>query len=170
MADTEVKYRISLAWAGVLIGTALLADVVQIFLSFLHIVPWVGTALALVLTGYVGVTASMIVFPFWLKIQFGVTWFSGKNATIKLMALGFPIIGELVPLINAIPLIVAGVALQVFIARVEDEFFSSLRTKIPAPKATFNQQPQPSHASASSPREATARMKTLDIPHPSVTR
>lgn len=155
MANPEVKYRISLVWACVLIGTAALLDLLQILFSFFHVVPVVGTALALVITGYIGVSASMILFPFWLKLQFGIHWFSGKNATLKLMALGFPIIGELVPLINALPLIVAGVTLQIFISRAEDISFFPKIQGVMAPLA--KQAPIQSRALPQPPQTAPVR-------------
>lgn len=112
------KVRVNNFQAGLILTLALTCDGLQFLLSFLHVLPWIGNALAFI--GVLMLTAcAYLTIGLWFKFL-DVNYFSGKRAMLRVVTLLATIGIELIPLINAIPAITAG-ALTVFISsRIED--------------------------------------------------
>lgn len=111
------RMRVSVLTALFMMIVALLFDMLQFFVSFLHALPVIGNAAAIVFTWFLGVIAT-ISFALWFTLL-GVSYF-GKNSTKKLTVVIGATVAEMVPIINALPAITLGVAAIILIARSED--------------------------------------------------
>lgn len=112
------KARVGNLSAGFIVGLAIIFDLIQILVSFLHVIPFVGNAIAVVVAWFVAVVA-LLIFGLWFW-WLGVNYFTGKRAGLKLLAVFGTFVIELVPLVDALPAITAGVVLVIIASRVED--------------------------------------------------
>lgn len=116
--QAQGKVHINNLTAFFMLAVAALIEGVQFALSFLHVLPVVGTALALVLTIYLGIVASWFIFPLWYALC-GVSanrWF----AILRFLAFLIPAVGECMPFINALPLITTSVVINIVLSRRAD--------------------------------------------------
>lgn len=118
MAEARTKPRVGNFSAGLLICIAVFFDVVQFLLSFLHVVPVAGNALAFVLVLFVTVIA-YISLGLWFAML-GVNYFTGKRAALKVLTVLASLGIELIPLVDALPAITAGTVVMVLVSRLED--------------------------------------------------
>lgn len=119
MANTpRKKPRVGNFNAGLLIGFAVLCDLTQFVLSFLHVIPYVGNAIAFVLVLYVTIVAYLVL-GIWFAIC-GVNYFTGNKAALKVLTLLASIGIELIPIVDSLPAITAGVITMVIVSRIED--------------------------------------------------
>lgn len=97
--------------AGFMIATALIFDAVQVLLTisvFLIPLSWLVTGL------------SITIFGVWFAVL-GVNYMSGRKAGIKMLSALTATVGELVPVINALPAFTAGVVMIIISTRLEDK-------------------------------------------------
>lgn len=118
MAEARKKPRVGDFTAGLLICFALLCDLIQFVLSFLHVVPIAGNALAFVLVLFVTIIA-YISLGLWFALL-GINYFTGKKAALKVLTMLATIGIELIPLVDALPAITAGTIVMVLVSRLED--------------------------------------------------
>lgn len=118
MADSTAKVRVGNIMGGALITLALLFDLLQFLVSFLHVIPWVGNAIAFVVALFITCFA-YITFGIWFALL-RVDYFTGKKAAVKILTLIGTLGLELMPLIDALPAITAGVITMVLVSRIED--------------------------------------------------
>lgn len=148
-------------WAAfALIAVALLCDSLQFLATLLHALPGVGSALSLVLTWFLTVLA-LIIFSVWFALL-GVNYFSGKRAAWRAIAMfGVPA-AEIIPLINALPAVTAGVALMIASTYDPDEALGFLKKVAPAGKAITDAQRRAHTANPAIPEHgATPRQRTV---------
>jgi len=112
------KARIGNVNAGLMVGAALLFDLLQFVFSFFHIIPVVGNAVALIVAWYIAAFA-LVVFGVWFALC-GVNYFTGKRSAQKLLTAFSAVIIELVPFVNALPAITGGVIAMIIATRIED--------------------------------------------------
>jgi hypothetical protein len=115
--DTH-KIRINSWTGGLLVGFALIIDLVQFLVSFLHVIPWAGNAVAFVVGTFLSFFA-YISLGVWFALL-GINYFSGKRAALKVLTLLATFGIELIPLLNAIPAVTAGVVTMIIVSRIED--------------------------------------------------
>lgn len=101
-----------------MIIVAVVFDGLQFFLSFFHVVPWAGSALATVANVFIAFLA-YIIFGLWFA-SLNVNFFGGKRAAVKLLAVFGTLVIEILPLIDALPAILAGVMTMIAATRIED--------------------------------------------------
>lgn len=112
------KIRINFWTTSLLVGFALIIDLVQFLVSFLHVIPWAGNAVAFVVGTFLSFVA-YISLGVWFALL-GINYFSGKRAALKILTLLATFGIELIPLLNAIPAITAGVVTMIIVSRIED--------------------------------------------------
>lgn len=118
VSRTKSKNRVGVITAGFMVGIALLFDLLQFLFSMLHVIPFIGTQIAIGVTWFITVLA-LGIFGLWFTLL-GVKYFTGKQVQAKLVALFGPIALELIPLVGALPAITAGVVVLIVISRYED--------------------------------------------------
>lgn len=118
MADGTPRMRVGNLMGGALIALAFLFDLIQFLVSFLHVVPWVGNAIAFVVALFITCFA-YITFGIWFALL-RVNYFTGKQAALKILTLIGTLGLELIPLIDTLPAITAGVITMVLVSRLED--------------------------------------------------
>ena len=123
MADGTPRVRVGNFMGGALIALAFLFDLIQFLVSFLHVVPWVGNAIAFVVALFITCFA-YITFGIWFALL-RVNYFTGKQAALKILTLIGTLGLELIPLIDALPAITAGVITMVIVSRIEDMYETS---------------------------------------------
>lgn len=113
-ANDNVKYRISWAIGGLMIGFALTIDALQFFAEFLNVIPGLGVMVDhfLSLFGY-------CCFVIWFALS-RVSFTSGKQAVTKLIATMTSIVAKLIPFVDALPALTANVAMFIILSRDED--------------------------------------------------
>ncbi|MGB4076340.1 MAG: hypothetical protein WBK28_01380, partial [Minisyncoccia bacterium] len=117
------KLRIGLFHAYMLVGVAALFDLAQFLISFLHMIPFVGNGIAVALTWYIAVAAAAL-FGMVFMVFYKVDYFNGTQALAKMLSVGGSVAIELVPVIDALPAITAGVALVIIYTTLEDMQYS----------------------------------------------
>lgn len=110
MADTQTPHRISTTTAFFMIVVAVLLDLIQFVFTL-----FVITSLLSELVTFF----ALCVFGVWFAIL-GVNYFSGKKVGLKLASVFTSAIVELVPLIDGLPAITAGVVGIIVSVRKED--------------------------------------------------
>ena len=114
--EGSVPYRIGTVTMIFMLGFAIIADLLQFFLT-LTVVLALGSYLVTFL-------AETILFIWLLLLR--VSYFGGKNASKNLVAVGASLITEMIPIIDAVPAITAATAYVIWNSRKEDrEKFSS---------------------------------------------
>lgn len=106
--------RIPLIIFILMVSLAVLFDVLQFFASFLTVVAGIG----IVLCWFIAIVAT-ISFGLWFKLL-GVDYFGGKQAARKALTAISSVVVELMPLIDDLPAITAGVVLMFLFSRAED--------------------------------------------------
>ncbi len=114
------KVRVGNVSAGLLILVAVIMDGLQFLFSFFHMLPWIGNAIAFVVTLVIGLVASGMFWLFFKMIDPSIEYFGGRQAAVKLVAAFGTIVAEVIPLINALPAITAGVITMIIALRIED--------------------------------------------------
>lgn len=107
----SVEYRVSNTTAGFIIAVALLCDGAQFLLNF---IPAIGQMLSWLIT-----FSALAVFALWFALL-GISYFSGKKASSKVLSLLSATVVEMVPIINAVPAITMGVIGVIVASRAED--------------------------------------------------
>lgn len=100
----KTKYRVGIGMSVVLIGVAGIFDIANFFTSF---IPFVGSAIGAIFWFVSGLYL-------WTK---GVGLFGGKK--IAVTAISF--IAELVPIVQALPMLTAGIIGVLLVIRIEDK-------------------------------------------------
>lgn len=93
-----------------MIAVAALIDLLQFFLTFLLI--------GLVVNFFISIVA-LLIFYGWFSVN-GVSFLAGKRAFTRLMTFSAGFLGELIPLINAMPLWTASITMTVLQSRRRD--------------------------------------------------
>jgi hypothetical protein len=125
------RHRISNVMAILLIGTAALIDGAQFIVSFIPVID-------IVLDWFLAVIAGGI-FGMWFALL-GVNYFGGRNALAKIGTVVAAVGIELVPVLDALPAITAGVVTLILLTWSED-------------RAANEQLPQKAAVSAASRRQ-----------------
>lgn len=107
--DTPTQ-RISGTTAGFMLAVAAILDGLQVLLT----IPVIFAPLSILVT-----FLAACIFGIWFAIL-GVSYVSGKNAGLKLFSAAGSLVVELVPLLDGLPTIVAGVSGVIFATRLED--------------------------------------------------
>ena len=115
----EVPLRIGNFSAALWLGLAVIFDGVQFLVSFFHVIPYAGNAIAFVVTTFISL-AAWILFSICFALFHRVNYFSGKKAALKLLAVFGSVVIEIIPLLNALPAITSGVLLIIVATRIED--------------------------------------------------
>lgn len=103
--------RISNLVAGLMLGTALIFDGLQVLLTLTV----VGSVASPLIT-----FAAVSMFALWFLI-YGINYIGGRKAGIKLASTVGATVAELVPLINGLPAITLGVLGVIYASRKEDK-------------------------------------------------
>lgn len=119
------KIRVGSWMTALLVSAALLIDLLQFLVSFLHVVPWIGNAIAFVVGTFLSFVA-YISFGVWFALL-GINYFAGKRAALKILTILATFGIELVPLLNMFPAITAGVITMIIVSRMEDAAGTSTR-------------------------------------------
>lgn len=119
------KIRVGSWTAGLLISVALLIDLLQFLVSFLHVIPWAGNAIAFVVGTFLSFVA-YISLGVWFALL-GINYFTGKRAALKILTILATFGIELIPLLNMIPAITAGVITMIMVSRMEDSAGTSTK-------------------------------------------
>jgi len=99
--------RVGFANAAFMIGGAVVLDTVQFVLLFTVIGSLVGSVLSFI---------AFISYFVWFYLS-GVNFFKGKSAGLKVAAAAGGTLGELLPFLNALPLMTPSVATVIFLSR-----------------------------------------------------
>lgn len=113
--DTEKRQRISSIIATLMIGTAVVFDLVQFLLNFIPFVGWIATSLISVF--------AWLTFFTWFKLN-GVSFLSGKTTVLKIASIFGVSILEIFPILNDLPAWIAYIVIMIFIVRAEDTIFN----------------------------------------------
>ena len=105
------RRRIGNVVAGLMIGIAGLMDGLQFLINF---IPILGQLISLFISFFL-----LAGFGIWFLLL-GVNYFSGRKAGIKIVASLGSVIGEIVPLVSALPILTAGVIGVIIASRLED--------------------------------------------------
>ena len=116
--ETPQKPRIGGFTAGLLITFALLCDVLQFLFSFFHVIPWIGNAVAFVVVLFITIV-SYVVLGLWFALL-RINYFTGKRAALKVLTMLATFSIELIPLLDSLPAMTAGVLTMVIVSRIED--------------------------------------------------
>lgn len=111
------KQRINIVVAFFMMVVAVLFDLAQFLISFFHVIPVAGNAIAVVFTWFLSIVSAFS-FGLWFALL-GVSYF-GKNSGKKLAIVLGSTVAELVPIINALPAISLGVFLLILQTKLED--------------------------------------------------
>jgi|GEM_PF-1520432 len=114
----RTKARVGNLMAGLLLGSALLLDLLQFLFSLFHAIPIVGNGIAIIAALYIALFA-LILFGLWFYML-RVNYFTGKRAALKLIAAFGTFVIEITPVIDALPAITAGVMTMIIASRIED--------------------------------------------------
>lgn len=127
LRGAEQGNRISNLTAVALITVAILSDGAQFVASFFHVlIPIVGSALAFVLTWYIGMVAQ-ILFAMWFALLGVDGGTKSKAFATRILIYMSVFVVELVPLLNALPAITFGVVALILLARAEDLYGGDIR-------------------------------------------
>jgi hypothetical protein len=130
--DTQAgEQRIKIPMAILMVGVALIFDAIQFVLLYFNALLGAGTVIDFVVSSVVTFWASAI-FWVWFKWK-GVNYFD-KNAAKKMLIMFGSFIVELVPLLDAIPAITAGVIALIIQTRIEDTQKTQASTSEVQPK------------------------------------
>jgi hypothetical protein len=108
----EVSYRVSSQTRGLMLAFAGLVDGAQVMLV---LIPGIGIVLNFIL----GIFAVMVLGVWFFLL--GVSYFGGSKAGTKIISMLAAVVIEAVPLIDALPATVIGVACIISASRKEDE-------------------------------------------------
>lgn len=116
MADTgKIKYRIPMVQAGVAVGICMLIDALQFFLDLTGVF-----AIAASFGGFV-VEGSLMLWFMWK----GISYTSGKKALSKFFTVAGTWIVEIIPIVDALPMLTIGTILIIRASRAEDKLASN---------------------------------------------
>jgi hypothetical protein len=112
------KARISITLALIMIIVALGFDVAQAGTNFLHAIPLLGTAAALVLSFFIGFLAQCVFF-IWFALLHVRGGEKMKAFAIRMLIHMATFVVEVIPIINAIPAITLGVVAIILVSRAQ---------------------------------------------------
>ncbi|MBY0110836.1 hypothetical protein K2Y00_02425 [Patescibacteria group bacterium] len=112
------KARISITLALLMIIVALGFDMAQAGTNFLHVIPLLGTAAALVLSFFIGFLAQCV-FLIWFALLHVRGGEKMKAFAIRMLIHMATFVIEVIPVINAIPAITLGVVAIILVSRAQ---------------------------------------------------
>jgi hypothetical protein len=104
--------------AALMVSFALLFDAAQFLATFLHILPVVGNAAALVFAWFITILAASV-FGVWFALH-GISYATGRGAGRRMLIALSAVIIELLPIIDALPAITVGVIGIIIESRIQD--------------------------------------------------
>jgi hypothetical protein len=116
--DNRKKHKIGNVTALVMVMLAVLFDIAQFGATFLHVVPAIGNAAAIVIAWFIAIL-SISTFALWFALS-GVNYISGRGAGRRMLIALSAVIVELVPIIDALPGITIGVIGIIIESRISD--------------------------------------------------
>ncbi|HYD93029.1 MAG TPA: hypothetical protein VEB18_01055 [Candidatus Paceibacterota bacterium] len=116
--DADSQLRISNIEGGTMIGVAFLFDAFQLVFGLLVFIPIIGLIPSIIFPLLMSII-SFCTFGVWFATK-RVNYFTGKQAAMKLLAIFAALVIDLVPFLNSLPAITAGVVLMIVATRIED--------------------------------------------------
>jgi hypothetical protein len=112
------KQTIGMIVAVLMVMLALLFDAAQFLATFLHILPVVGNAAAVVFAWFITILATSI-FAVWFALH-DISYASGRGAGRRMLIALSAVVIELIPIIDALPAITIGVIGIIIESRIQD--------------------------------------------------
>lgn len=111
MDEPQLTYRIGWIGGSMLVGFALVGDLLQVLLSLSVVLALADDLVTLIVEGF-------IVFFFFIR---GVNFFKGKKSFARIMSFLGETAIEAVPFLDALPTLTAGTLYQIYNTRAEDK-------------------------------------------------
>lgn len=132
------KKRIGILMGIFIVGFAGLIDLLQLFMFVFNALPVIGQAIVFIVPPILGIIGQ-ITLAIWFKLC-GVNYFSGKQASMKLVAIFGPGILEVAPVTAGMPLMALGASLMIALSRIEDKMAHEEQQKNTKQAQTLQQQ------------------------------
>lgn len=110
MEEPRLTYRVPWATGGIILGIAILADLLQVLLALTVALSFLGDIVTFVAGGII-----------WLFLMFsGVSFLRGKKSTSRLIGFLVTAVIELIPIVDALPTLTLDTWYNIVSSRSED--------------------------------------------------